>query len=317
MTKRLFKGLFLVLMSIAIYLMLPIRLTMVNYNLDDIKNYFASLEIQSEKTALQDTLPSGERVMEVYEDQPKYVQVQDTCNWAYAGDCVIVRTEPDISSKEAHIYYKHQGGLPERVREGQVFPVSALIKGQDGSLWYKIAIDKNKLLFPERIKTDWYVPADHFSVIDFTPIDPEEDAVKKIVVILHEQTLYAYEGDNLYLKTIVSTGRENVGLGTTPGKFHIYKKLPMTVMDGPLPSMVPMMNSSNIPDFEYTLFVPFAMAYNPDKLGTAYIHGTYWHNGFGTERSHGCVNVNFNDALTLYNWTPDPSQIKIPVTVLP
>jgi lipoprotein-anchoring transpeptidase ErfK/SrfK len=32
------------------------------------------------------------------------------------------------------------------------------------------------------------------------------------------------------------------------------------------------------------------------------LHGTYWHNNFGTPMSHGCINLKIDDAGWLYNW---------------
>jgi len=309
----------LLLSVVAIlYFVLPIKTALIDRDLEDVAKYIADLKIQAEKMVVQKTLAEGEEVITLYNDQPQYFRVINSCDWQFLGDpCVQVMTGPGMSYPQAHRYYEHQGPFPERIRMGQMFQMFALVKSKDGSLWYKIAFDERKILFRNRIRTDWYVPAEYFALVDFTPINPENDTIKNIVVILHEQALYAYEGKTLFMKTSISTGQEKWGLGTTPGVFDIYKKVPMAIMEGPLPGMASLMTPSNLPDFEYTLFVPFAMAYYPDVLGTAFIHGTYWHNGFGTERSHGCVNVNYTDALTLYNWTPDPSIIKISVTVLP
>jgi hypothetical protein len=33
------------------------------------------------------------------------------------------------------------------------------------------------------------------------------------------------------------------------------------------------------------------------------IHATFWHNDFGTPRSHGCVNVPADDAKWIFRWT--------------
>jgi lipoprotein-anchoring transpeptidase ErfK/SrfK len=33
------------------------------------------------------------------------------------------------------------------------------------------------------------------------------------------------------------------------------------------------------------------------------LHGTYWHNNFGTPMSHGCVNLTIPDAAWLYNFS--------------
>ena len=32
------------------------------------------------------------------------------------------------------------------------------------------------------------------------------------------------------------------------------------------------------------------------------LHGTYWHNNFGTPMSRGCVNLTIDDAAWLFNW---------------
>ena len=32
------------------------------------------------------------------------------------------------------------------------------------------------------------------------------------------------------------------------------------------------------------------------------LHGTYWHNNFGTPMSHGCVNLATGDAGWLFSW---------------
>ena len=33
------------------------------------------------------------------------------------------------------------------------------------------------------------------------------------------------------------------------------------------------------------------------------VHGAYWHNDFGHQRSHGCVNVLAQDAKWVYRWS--------------
>jgi lipoprotein-anchoring transpeptidase ErfK/SrfK len=48
--------------------------------------------------------------------------------------------------------------------------------------------------------------------------------------------------------------------------------------------------------------VPHAMYINGDIA----IHGTYWHNMFGTgvRMSHGCINLPLDSASWLYGWAP-------------
>jgi lipoprotein-anchoring transpeptidase ErfK/SrfK len=41
------------------------------------------------------------------------------------------------------------------------------------------------------------------------------------------------------------------------------------------------------------------------------LHGTYWHNNFGTPMSHGCVNLSIPDAEWLYYWAPLGTSVKV------
>ncbi len=126
--------------------------------------------------------------------------------------------------------------------------------------------------------------------------DPEEllaaAAEKHIYVDLSTQTLYAYEGNDQYFSTLVSTGK----WGRTPtGDFTIWVKIRATKMSG---------GSGN--DYYYLPNVPYVMFfYNSDipKARGYGLHGTYWHNNFGHEMSHGCVNLRTVDAQKLYEWT--------------
>jgi lipoprotein-anchoring transpeptidase ErfK/SrfK len=62
-------------------------------------------------------------------------------------------------------------------------------------------------------------------------------------------------------------------------------------MQGPLP---------NISDDYYDLpGVPWTMYFTE---GGAAIHGAYWHDKFGTQHSHGCVNLEPDTAQVIYNW---------------
>ena len=59
-----------------------------------------------------------------------------------------------------------------------------------------------------------------------------------------------------------------------------------------------MVNSSA--DESYSVAdVPWSMYYEH----TLALHGTYWHDAFGTVRSHGCVNLAPRDARILYDWS--------------
>jgi len=101
-----------------------------------------------------------------------------------------------------------------------------------------------------------------------------------IEVDLSGQMLYAYRGDQILASFVVSTGTSKYP--TVTGAYKVYAKLPSYTMIGP---------GYNLPDVPYVLF--FHKGYS--------IHGTYWHSNFGTPMSHGCVNMQTNDAAWVYN----------------
>lgn len=98
---------------------------------------------------------------------------------------------------------------------------------------------------------------------------------------LSSQRLYAYQGNKLVNSFVVSTGTWLTP--TVTGKYRIYVKYRYTDMAGP---------GYYLPDVPFTMY--FYNGYG--------IHGTYWHNNFGTPMSHGCVNMRTSDARWAYNW---------------
>jgi lipoprotein-anchoring transpeptidase ErfK/SrfK len=100
-----------------------------------------------------------------------------------------------------------------------------------------------------------------------------------IDVDLSSQTTYALRGDLLEKKFIVSTGTWLHP--TVTGTFKIYVKYRYAKMSGP---------------GYYLPNVPYVMYFYKDYG----LHGTYWHNNFGTPMSHGCINLKTTDAGWLY-----------------
>ena len=122
---------------------------------------------------------------------------------------------------------------------------------------------------------------------------------KHIYIDLSTQTLYAYEGDNQVMKTLISSGK----WGRTPvGNFNIWQKLAVTRMAGGEGAA-----AYDLPNIQWVM-------YFYRDFGT---HTAYWHNNFGHEMSHGCVNMRLVDAKELYAWTDGPvgKQLGTPVSV--
>lgn len=114
---------------------------------------------------------------------------------------------------------------------------------------------------------------------------------KHIYVDLANQTLSAYQGQRLFMKTFISSGK----WGRTPkGDFRIWVKLRATRMTG-----------GSGADYYDLPNVPYVMFFSNNEIsGSAgfSLHGTYWHNNFGHPMSHGCVNMRITDAQKLYDW---------------
>jgi len=111
-----------------------------------------------------------------------------------------------------------------------------------------------------------------------------------IDVNLSQQMVYAYEGDVIVNSFVVSTGTAQTP--TVTGKYKIWIKLKSTTMSGPGYHL------TNVP---YTMY--FYKGYG--------LHGTYWHNNFGTPMSHGCVNLSIPDAEWLYYWALEGTVVKV------
>lgn len=110
---------------------------------------------------------------------------------------------------------------------------------------------------------------------------------KWIDVNLSTQTLVAYEGRQAVFNARISSGVWEHP--TIVGTFQIYVKYESADMSG------------GAGDEAYFLpSVPYVMYFS----GNFGLHGTYWHNNFGTPMSHGCVNLPTQAAEWLYNWAP-------------
>ena len=118
---------------------------------------------------------------------------------------------------------------------------------------------------------------------------------KWIDVSLLRQTLVAYQGERAVYATIVSTGAGGIGdpkktHATVQGTFLIHTKHLSVTMDGDEQG-----DQFDLRDVPYVQYFTAGYA----------LHAAYWHDDFGTPRSHGCVNLAPLDAAWLFRWT-DP-----------
>lgn len=114
-----------------------------------------------------------------------------------------------------------------------------------------------------------------------------------IDINITKQTLVAYDGTKPVFATLVSTGEAGLedpekSRATKRGIFRIHTKHVSATMD------------SDVVGEEFELRdIPYVQYFE----GSYAIHAAYWHDDFGTPRSHGCINMAPEDARRLFFFT--------------
>ncbi len=111
-----------------------------------------------------------------------------------------------------------------------------------------------------------------------------------IRVDLDRQTLTAYEGERAVFATLISSGLRDHA--TPTGIYRLHAKHVATTMADDMAADGPY----SIEDVPWTMYF----------LGSYALHAAFWHDRFGQQRSHGCVNLAPRDARWLFFWSaPD------------
>ena len=153
-----------------------------------------------------------------------------------------------------------------------------------GRVWYRAydhLYNKEYFLRPQHVRI---IPEE-----EMTPISPHLDPAKKLIeVSLQEQKVRAYEGDRLVFISRAATGK---GVQKTPtGWFRTFHKRPSAHMVG----------GTDIENYYDLPGVPWDTFITSEAVA---LHGTYWHNDFGTPHSYGCINLPVPAARWIYRWT--------------
>jgi hypothetical protein len=142
-----------------------------------------------------------------------------------------------------------------------------------------------------RIGAAEWIDAANVRVFQSAPPPPLlEKGERWIDIDLDNQILVAFEGDVPVYSTMVSSGGKE-----TPTETGVYR---MWVKESEAD-----MKGLNGEDPYSVATVPWTQFFSPEN-GLA-LHTAYWHDQFGTRRSHGCVNLAPRDARWLYFWS-DP-----------
>jgi lipoprotein-anchoring transpeptidase ErfK/SrfK len=197
----------------------------------------------------------------------------------------------EVSMPFANVYLRPSvtGEHLYRYYFGSTHWVNKLVYDRYGRGWYRIEDDK----FPE---VERWVLASRLRIIppeELAPLSPDVPPEEKYLLVnLADQMVTAYESGQIVFEAVMSSGDQaaNSKYQTPRGIFRVGFKRPSQ-------HMLPW--DQTFGDYDLP-GVPWICYFT---LQAHAFHGAYWHNGFGTPRSHGCVNLRPEDARWIYRWT--------------
>ncbi|MFL5762121.1 MAG: L,D-transpeptidase [Thermomicrobiales bacterium] len=237
------------------------------------------------------------------------------------GGEYIADTGHTITGAMLDWYNNHEGSfylgnpLTQQVNERgmtvQYFEGGLLMKGPDGAMSLApVAKENAKVLGLDTTRADQGGLPEFDESLFFTapnpnPMDDQSAPGRKhLEVSIGEQTLWAYQGDTLVAKSLVSTGIEPNH--TEKGDFHVRFKEKSETMTGFTNATGEVVGlgdgSGEQKGIPYEVKdVPNVMYFDLDAEA---LHGAYWHNNFGNRMSHGCINLPLDFAAFLFGWAP-------------
>ncbi len=198
-----------------------------------------------------------------------------------------------VRSRSAHLYAGDPEGSGLRASRRLAFREAVPITGRQ--------VRAGNVTYLETSAGDW-IRDQHLVRIDRRDSLPRwaKDRRTWLDISILRQTLVAYEGDRPVFATLVSSGRDGLGdpettHSTIRGTFLVHTKHVSATMSGSLAE-----DEFDLRDVPYVQYFHKGFA----------LHAAFWHDSFGTPRSHGCVNLSPLDARWLFGWTdpPVPSQ---------
>lgn len=150
-----------------------------------------------------------------------------------------------------------------------------------GQVWYKILDDRRSMYH--------FALGENFRIVQPHELEPISPGVagKRLEVDLARQRVIAYEGNQPVYAARTATGYFE---GDTPlGEYRVERKQPTRHMASDFGG-----NPFDLPGVPWVCYISWT--------GVS-LHGTYWHNNYGTPQSHGCINLSPKDSLWLFRWT--------------
>jgi hypothetical protein len=186
---------------------------------------------------------------------------------------------------QAWTYHKPNALVNRQVPARMPVAIVEVATGKDGKpIAYRVALAGSSG------DAEWMAPQD---LRIFEPTAPPpllRPNERWIDVDLDRQILVAFEGELAVYATLISTGAKDTP--TQTGLYRIWLK----------ESEADMKNLKAEDPYSVST-VPWTQFFYPDD--DLALHTAYWHDGFGKQKSHGCVNLAPRDARWLYYWS-DP-----------
>ncbi len=178
-----------------------------------------------------------------------------------------------VTPKKAFVYDAPKGKKLEELPRRTRVPILSE-EGEGRARWVQIGEGR-------------YMKADQLNEVRRIerPVDTGEHR-QWIDIDLAEQVVVAYEGDRPVFATLTSSGRPP---NNTPrGNYPVWGKATAITM-----------KSQAYDDAPYFVNrVPWVLFFQAHNA----LHAAYWHDRFGTVKSHGCANLSPLDARFLFDW---------------
>ena len=152
-----------------------------------------------------------------------------------------------------------------------MFYIYNAVEDANGDMWYLIESGQ------------WM--KDEFASVLQIPDRPEEVSGPWVALDLRNQTLVAIVDDIPVYATLISSG---YWLDTIEGLFQVYARTRSMEMKGP--------PGANPPSYQF--YTEWVMFFNEHEA----LHSADFHNYFGINRTHGCVNLAPGDAEWVWNF---------------
>jgi hypothetical protein len=134
---------------------------------------------------------------------------------------------------------------------------------------------------------------------DFDPRGTSANKLEKFIIVrLSDQSLHYFFGNTRLSGFKISSGLTQTP--TPPDSYAIIKKRPSVQYGGAGFDFY-------YPNTKWNLMFKYG------SWGNYYIHGAYWHNNFGRQMSHGCVNApyTYETMGRLYDWAEEGTAVTV------